>query len=128
SGNHIDEADELDETMFITATSRRGRRNDFGQPSLSIITMNPNDTHLKQLYYDPWRAGTLPSDTVVIEFTLEDSWQTAADIEALKRNPKPWVERYPKNNTSYKEDIASLYTSNYRDTKITPALASNEPR
>lgn len=70
SGNHIDEADELEQTMFITANSRRGRRNEQGQPSLSIVTMNPNDTHLKTLYYDPWKAGALPPDTVVIEFTL----------------------------------------------------------
>src|SRR5690606_4704168 len=33
SGNHIDEGDELNETMLITATSRKGRRNEQGQPS-----------------------------------------------------------------------------------------------
>jgi len=43
SGNHIDEADELQFEMYLQATSRKGRRNEYGQPSLSIITMNPND-------------------------------------------------------------------------------------
>jgi hypothetical protein len=125
SGNHIDEADELDETMFITAVSRRGRRNDFGQPSLSMVTMNPNDTHLKALYYDPWKAGTLPADTVVIEFTLEDSWQTPTDIEALKRNPKPWRERYLYNNWSYQDDIDSLFKYRFFDAAITSELDTN---
>jgi hypothetical protein len=128
TGNHIDEADELDQTMFITAVSRRGRRNETGQPSLSIVTMNPNDTHLKALYYDAWRAGTLPDDTVVIEFTLEDSWQTAADIDALKRNPRPWRERYLYNNWSYQDDIDSLFKYRSFDAAVTGDLDSNAPR
>jgi phage terminase large subunit len=109
TGNHIDEADELEQTIFTTATSRRGRHNNSGQPSLSIVTMNPNDTYLKGLYYDPWKAGTLPDDTVVIEFTIEDSWQNAADIAAMERNPKPWVERYLRNNWGYHDDADSLF-------------------
>lgn len=115
TGNHIDEADELAQIMFITAASRRGRRNAYGQPSLSIVTMNPNDTHLKEMYYDPWKAGTLPEDTVVIEFTLEDSWQTMADIEAMMRNPRPWRERYLFNNWAYHDDKDSLFKYKYFD-------------
>jgi hypothetical protein len=128
SGNHIDEADELEQTMFITANSRRGRRNEHGQPSLSIVTMNPNDSHLKALYYDPWKAGTLPEDTVVIEFTLEDSWQTASDIDALKRNPKPWRERYLFNNWAYQDDQDSLFKYRHFDAALTGALDSNASR
>src|SRR6478672_4141336 len=128
SGNHTDEADELAAEMFITATSRRGRRNEFGQPSLSIITMNPNDTHLKRLYYDPWKAGTLPEDTVVIEFTIEDSWQSPADIAALERNPKPWVERYLRNNWSYQDDNDSLFKYRHFDAALTSDLDLNATR
>lgn len=128
TGNHIDEADELAQTMFITATSRRGRRNAFGQPSLSIVTMNPNDTYLKELLYDPWKAGTLPDDTVVVEFTLEDSWQSQADINAMMRNPRPWRERYLFNNWSYQDDKDSLFKYRYFDAAITTELDSNAPR
>lgn len=128
SGNHIDEADELEQTMYVTATSRRGRRNEWGQPSLSIVTMNPNDTHLKALYYDPWKEGTLPPGVVVIEFTLEDSWQTKEDIEAMMRNPKPWRERYLLNNWSYQDDIDSLFKYRFFDAAITDKLDSNAKR
>jgi hypothetical protein len=128
TGNHIDEADELDQTMYITATSRRGRRNEHGQPSLSIVTMNPNDTHLKGLYYDPWKAGTLPEDTAVIEFTVEDSWQSAADIAALERNPKPWVERYLRNNWAYQDDTDSLFKYRHFDASLTSELDDKLPR
>lgn len=121
SYNHIDEADELHETMFTMATARRGRRNPDGQPSVSIITMNPNDTHLKEKYYEPWKKGTLPKGVVVIEFTLEDSWQTKEDIDAMLTNPKPWRERYLFNNWDYTDDDMSLFK--YRD--FSAALVSN---
>ena len=62
------------------------------------IKWRTDDTHLKALYYEPWKAGTVPPGVVVIEFTLEDSWQSQVDIEAMMRNPKPWVERYLRNN------------------------------
>lgn len=128
TGNHIDEADELEQTMFTTATSRRGRRNQAGQPSLSIITMNPNDTYLKQLYYDPWRAGELPDDTVVIEFTIDDSWQTPADIAAMLRNPKPWVERYLRNNWGYHDDADSLFKYRNFDAALIGVIDDNATR
>jgi hypothetical protein len=128
TGNHIDEADELAQIMFTTATSRRGRRNEHKQPSLSIITMNPNDTHLKELYYDPWQNGTLPEDTVVIEFTLADSWQTQVDINAMMRNPRPWRERYLMNNWAYHDDADSLFKYRYFDAALTSKLDENATR
>jgi len=111
TGNHIDEGDELEETMFITATSRKGRRNSQGQPSISIVTMNPNDTFLKRKYYDPYRKGTLPPNVKVIEFTLDDSWQSEEDIESLKTNPKWWTERYLYNNWEYADEDQTIFKS-----------------
>lgn len=128
TGNHIDEGDELDQVMFTTATSRRGRRNERKQPSLSIITMNPNDTHLKDKYYTPWRNGTLPPGVLVIEFTIEDSWQTKEDIAAMMTNPKPWVERYIKNNWDYADDDNSLFKYRYFDAAITDTLDASDTR
>lgn len=128
SGNHIDEADELSQLMFITATSRRGRRNLNGQPSLSIITMNPNDTHLKKLYYEPWRNGTLPENVAVIEFTIEESWQTPEDIAAMMLNPKPWVQRYIMNNWDFVEDDNSLFKYRFFDANLVSLLDANATR
>jgi phage terminase large subunit len=111
TGNHIDEADELQHDMFIQATSRRGRRNAYGQPSISIITMNPNDTWAKELYYDPWKAGTLPPNIAAIEFDLSDSWQSQQDIDAMKTNPEWWTQRYLYNNWDYSDESTSLFKS-----------------
>lgn len=128
SGNHIDEADELEQMMYITATSRRGRHNEQGQPSLSIVTMNPNDTHLKKMYYDHWKAGTLPNGVEVIEFTLEDSWQTKEDIDAMMLNPEPWRERYLFNNWKYQDDIDSLFKYRFFDGALISTLDDNARR
>lgn len=122
TGNHIDEADEIEEIMFVTATSRRGRRNEQGQPSLSIITMNPNSTYLKEKYYDPWKAGKLPKGVAVVEFTLEDSWQTQQDIDAMLLNPRPWRERYLYNNWAYEDDLDSLFKYRSFDAALTDTL------
>jgi len=128
TSNHIDEADELAQTMFITAVSRRGRRNQNKQPSISIVTMNPNDTHLKQLYYNPYKAGTLPKGVIVVEFDISDSWQTQTDIEAMKTNPRPWVERYINNNWDYSDDDQSLFKYRYFDASITKSIDTNAVR
>lgn len=113
SGNHIDEPDELVEMMFVQATSRRGRRNESGQPSLSLLTLNPTDGHLKTKYYDPWKAGTLPPNVRVIEFDINDSWQTRRDIESMKTNPEWWVQRYLYNNWDYSDESLSLFKSRH---------------
>lgn len=128
TANHIDEADELDETMFVTAVSRRGRRNMNGQPSVSIITMNPNSTYLKKKYYDPWKAGKLPKGVVVIEFTIEDSWQSKEDIDLMFDNPEPWVERYLRNNWDYNDDSSSLFKYRFFDAALVKELDKNAVR
>jgi hypothetical protein len=128
SGNHIDEADELQHQMFIQATSRRGRRNAHGQPSLSIITMNPNDSWAKELYYDPYKAGTLPKNVAAVEFDLTDSWQSDQDIAALKTNPDWWTQRYLYNNWDYTDESASLFKSRAWASSIVETLDGKAAR
>lgn len=122
TGNHIDEGDELHETMLATATSRKGRRNNEGQPSLSIHTINPTDHEYYVKIYNSYKfAGEedesgqiippLPENIKVIEFTIEDSWQTKQDIASLMQNPVWWVERYVRNNWRYKDEEKTIFKS-----------------
>lgn len=122
TANHVDEADELEESMFVHATSRKGRRNAHGQPSVSIITMNPNDSWAKEKYYDAYRNGSLPDNTVAIEFDLTDSWQTTADIEMLKTNPEWWTQRFLYNNWEYSDESTSLFKSRAWAASLTDSL------
>lgn len=111
TGNLIDEANELEEDTFDMILSRKGRANENGQPSINLITMNPNNGWSKRRYYDKWKKGNLPPNVKVIEFTIEDSWQDKNDIAALFRKAKWWVERYLKNNWNYADEDQSLITS-----------------
>lgn len=111
TGSLIDEANELEEDSFDMILSRKGRKNKNGQPSLNLITMNPNNGWAKRRYYDKWKNGTLPTNVMVVEFTIEDSWQSQQDISALYRKAKWWVERYLKNNWNYADEDMSLITS-----------------
>lgn len=135
TGNHIDEGDELSSTMLATATSRKGRRNQYGQPSISIHTINPTDHEYYVKIYNSFKfAGQedesgmlippLKPNIKVIEFTIEDSWQTKSDIDSLMDNPKWWVERYIRNNWRYKDEEKTIFKSSIfakaRTDKITP--------
>lgn len=82
SGNQIDEADELSNTRCSSKPFLVEGAAMYGQPSMSIVTMNPNDGWVKELYYDRWKAGTLPPNIRVIEFDLSDGWLSRRDIEA----------------------------------------------
>jgi len=128
SANHIDEADELEYEMYIQATSRRGRHNEHGQPSLSIITMNPNDGWSKDKLYDPYKAGTLPRNVRVIEFDISDSWQSQRDVAALKTNPEWWTQRYLFNNWNYSDESTSLFKSRHWAESIVEDLDGEAPK
>ncbi len=122
SGNLLDEVDEFEYEMYLQATSRKGRHNEYGQPSLSILTMNPNDGWSKEHIYDPWKDGTLPASTRVIEFDLDDSWQSQQDIDRLKTNPEWWTQRYLYNNWNYSDESASLFKSRHFAASIVDEL------
>lgn len=111
TGNLIDEANELEEDSFDMILSRKGRANESGQPSINVITMNPNNGWSKRRYYDKWKKNILPDNVLVVEFSIEDSWQEQNDISALYRKAKWWVERYIKNNWNYADEDSSLITS-----------------
>lgn len=111
TGNLVDEANELEEDSFEMILSRKGRKNKQGQPSINLITMNPNNGWAKRRYYDKWKNNTLPKNVRVMEFSILDSWQSQQDIAGLYRKKKWWVERYINNNWNYSDEDMSLITS-----------------
>lgn len=123
--NHIDEANELDEDMCEMIESRKGRNNEYGQPSLNFITMNPNSGWAKKKFYKPYRDGTLPPNVCVIEFTIQDSWQSKVDIERLMKRSKWWVERFIKNNWEYADESGTILSSRWFDQNSTKKIDAN---
>jgi len=126
--NHIDEANELDEDMVEMIESRKGRNNEHGQPSLNFLTMNPNSGWAKKKYYIPYRNGTLPPNVMVIEFTINESWQSKEDVARLMNRSKWWVERFIKNNWDYADESGSILSSRWFDQNLTKAIDANALR
>lgn len=127
TANQIEEANEFIEDSVDMVMSRKGRANQQGQPSINILTMNPNNGWSKSRYYDKWKKGELPANVMVIEFTLDDSWQNQQDIDSLIRSkPKWWIERYLYNNWSYLDEDRSLISSYLWDKASIFALPKKE--
>jgi succinyl-CoA synthetase alpha subunit len=122
TGSHIDEANELAEDMYEMIETRKGRSNRSGQPSLNIVTMNPNNGWAKKKYYDPYKRDQLPANVVVIEFTIKDSWQNLADIQRLYQKSKWWVQRYLMNNWDYADESGSILNSRWFAQNMTKAI------
>lgn len=109
TASQLEESNELTEDAVDMIMSRKGRANQAGQPSINIHTMNPNNGWTKSRYYDKWKKGELPSNVMVIEFTLQDSWQTDQDINSLIRSkPMWWIQRYLYNNWNYLDEDHAL--------------------
>lgn len=120
--NHIDEANELDKDMCEMIESRKGRNNEYGQPSLNFITMNPNSGWSKKRFYEPYKKGELPENVMVIEFTIQDSWQSAEDVKRLFKRSKWWVERFLKNNWNYADESGTILSSRWFDQNRTKQI------
>ena len=109
TANQVEESNEMIEDAVDMVMSRKGRANQNGQPSINILTMNPNNGWTKSRYYDKWKKNELPKNVLVIEFTLEDSWQAQQDIDSLMRSkPQWWIERYLRNNWNYQDEDHAL--------------------
>lgn len=126
---HIDEIDEIRESAYDMAQSRVGRDPFHRAPAKTIVTMNPNNKWCKERFYDPWKAGTLPKNIRVIEFTRYDSWSNQDRYDRLeKTRPRPWVERYIKNNWNFADDQNSLFKYRYFDAALTNIADGSQRR
>lgn len=105
----IDEADAVMQEGFLTTYGRVGRANKNGSPDFIILACNPNERWIKELYYDKWKAGTLPEGVVVIEFDMADSFLPQSYYEKFMDSPNNWKQRYLYNNWSYGDDDNSLF-------------------
>lgn len=113
---HIDEVDEIIESAYDMAQSRVGRDPFHPAPAKTIVTMNPNSKWCKERFYKPWKAGELPPNIAVIEFTRYDSWSDQDRYDKLiESRPKPWVERYVYNNWDFEDDSDALFKYRWFD-------------
>lgn len=105
----VDEADAIQKDGFLTTYGRVGRANKNGAPDFIMLACNPNESWIKEDYYDRYKKGILPADTKFIEFEKTDSFLDPDYYEKFETAPENWKKRYLYNDWSYADDDASLF-------------------
>lgn len=109
----IDEVDAIKKEGFLAVYGRVGRANDNGAPDFMILACNPNETWLKEDYYD--RKDNLAKEVDFIEFDMKDSFLGQDYYEKFESAPNNWKQRYLYNNWNYGDDDKSLFKYKYLD-------------
>lgn len=97
NGFLLEEANELVEKAFYKAIERAGSwvipGNVPQPPILVLLTFNPAANWVRRIFYEPWRAGTMPSRFFFLPATVADN---------------PWA------SDEYKESLKNLTPEDYR--------------
>ncbi len=116
-GAAFDEINEFPEAAFHTICSRLGRwskRGPKAPPPLVLATANPNQSWVKQYWYEPWAAGTLPPDRYYLPASVLDNPYLANDAEYmanLHRLPEAQQRVYLKGDWSVADDPCQLVSA-----------------
>ncbi len=114
TGGWIDEAGEINFGAFDTLKARIGRHlnKEYGFfPAKMLLTFNPVKNWLHQLFYKPWKDGTLPKEYVFIQSLYKDNPHTAeAYGESLKEiGDIATQQRLMYGNWDYEDNAKSLF-------------------
>lgn len=109
----IDEADAIKKEGFLAVYGRVGRANDNGAPDFMMLACNPNETWVKEDYYD--QKDNLSDEAEFIEFEMKDSFLDQSYYDKFESAPNNWKQRYLYNNWSYGDDDNSLFKYKYLD-------------
>lgn len=108
----LEECGEIDFRAFDVLKSRVGRhKNDeFGIRPTLALTGNPKKNWTYNLFYKPWKEGTLPANYSFIQSLYGDNSHTAKDYEhSLSQIHDPVLrERLKEGNWEYADDATSL--------------------
>jgi len=105
----IDEADAVQKDGFLSLYGRIGRANENGAPDFIILACNPNESWIKEDYYDRHKNGTLTEDAAFIEFEMTDSFLPRDYYKKFESAPTNWKKRYLYNDWNYGDDDHSLF-------------------
>lgn len=122
----IDEADAVEKDGFLAEYGRVGRANENGAPDFIVIACNPNETWIKEDYYDKYKAGTLANEIEFIEFEITDSFLGSNYYDKFESAPNNWKQRYLYNNWSYGDDDTSLFKYAWLDRSHVTVLEDGE--
>jgi hypothetical protein len=105
----IDEADAVNKDGFLALYGRTGRANKNNAPDFIMLACNPNESWIKEDYYNKHKTNNLPEDTVLIEFEQTDSFLPKDYYQKFETAPENWKKRYLYNDWSYADDDMSMF-------------------
>lgn len=114
NGAFLSQCEELQEGLYNVLKMRVGQWKITPMPPAYIFAdLNPTDAWPKNLFYDPWKNGTLPADTYYQEADIfKNPFNPADYLESLKELPPELYDRFVRNNWEMVESIYRLVTNN----------------
>lgn len=116
----IDEANEVVKEAFHIVSSRVGRENRNGEPQFVLLTCNPSDNWVKDLFYTPWVKDELAAPYLFIPSLPHDNPHNNAEyLAALNGMPLQFRKRYVEGNWDYVDDSSALFPNRVIDGAMT---------
>jgi hypothetical protein len=107
----IDEINEILQEAFSILITRVGRWNPHNEPSHIMGTCNPSTGWVKQMWYEPWSAGTIEPPYYFLQSLATDNpFLPPKYIKNLEYLPAPEYQRYVLGNWDFVEDPFQLIT------------------
>lgn len=104
TGAVIEETNQIDKRYFDLLKTRIGRWNNRRCPQFILLNLNPSLGWVKDLFYDNWAQGTLPSRHYFEEFSVYDNDSLSPEfIRGLKDLPEEEYRRFVLNKWDYSD-------------------------
>lgn len=103
NGGLFEEANQIDKKYFEIAKTRIGRWRKDLCPAFILLNLNPSVGWVKDLFYDNWIAGTMPTGHYFEEFDEHDAIDAsgAEYVRGLSDLASEEYDRFVKNKWSY---------------------------
>ena len=111
TGFAIEEVNEVDQQVFSTLQLSWGRWNNdlYNIPPFSILTCNPDNNWVKDMFYTPWVNQKLkPPYFFMPALPHDNPFNPPAFMESLQYLPEAEYQRYVKGNWEYSSDPNQL--------------------
>ncbi len=108
----LEEGNELARKVFSVAISRSGqwKNNEYGIPPLVLVTCNPSNEWVKDVFYDRYVENRLnPPFYYQPALPQDNPWNSKQYLKLLETLPEAEYERYVKGNWDY-ADIPNQLT------------------
>lgn len=106
----IDEVNECAEEGVRVVATRVGRQNYNNEPQFVVMSCNPADNWVRDVFYTPYIKDKLQPPYLFIPSLPEDNpYNSAEYIAGLKANPPQFVKRYVEGNWDFADDENALF-------------------